>query len=278
MATSVNTVKVPLFSRTYRNVDEVVLTDDGALQYNGFIDDAGGINVRPGEVLAVDTTRRIDSLYSWPENYIVSIEEGSVVLYSVSGNTLVPAFTAASMSYSPTVPVICCNDSSRVFMAGGGKINYVSNVGIVTELADTDAPSTVSHVAFLDGYILAISGSKLYWSDIPTDTSWSALSFATAEGNPDSIVAMVVLQRQIYLIGTVSTEIWENDGSSPFARIPGGMLEVGCVAPYSVVRLDSSLIWLGHNRYFVRFEGRSVEKISSTVFWSLAFEVMPLIS
>ena len=43
------TAELPIFSPTFKNVDDIVLSDQAALQYNGFIDDLGGINVRPGE-------------------------------------------------------------------------------------------------------------------------------------------------------------------------------------------------------------------------------------
>lgn len=258
------TVPIPLFTKVYKNVDESVLTEDAALQYNGFIDEKGGVNGRPGEVLAVNATRRIDGIFAWPEtDLILSAEENKAVIRSISGETLTTLYTS-SLTFAPGNPVMFASDGFSVFMAGGGKLNYIGATGTLTELGDADAPTTVTHVIYLDGYIIAIDGTnKFFWSDANLGGTWQALSFASAEANPDVIKAMHIVQRQIYFLGTVTTEIWENDGSSPFSRIPGGLIEVGCGAAYSVVRHDNSLMWLSHTRQFVRFSGLDVEFISS---------------
>ncbi len=258
------TVPIPLFTRSYKNADESVLVDDAAIQYNGFIDQLQGLNIRAGEVLAVNTAKRNDGLFMWPDkNFIISVNERAVTLHTVLGDTLVTAFSVGSVTFTGSNIVSFCSDGTKVFMAGGGKINYVSVTGVVTELADADAPNNVTHVAFLDGYILAINGDgKFYWSNIPTNTDWSVLDFASAEANPDNTKSLHVVQRQIYILGTISTEIWENDGDTPFSRIPGGLIEVGCIAKYSPIKRGNSLMWLSHTRQFVEFTGTDVKFIS----------------
>lgn len=258
------TLPIPLFTRSYKNLDQSTLTDDAAVQYNGFIDELGGINIRPGEVLAANYLKRNDGLYMWPDkNFIVSVDNGSVSLSQVSGETLVQTYNKGSVSYAAGTITIFCNDTNYVFMAGGGRINYVDQSGNVSEISDSDAPTGVTHVAFLDGYILAINQTgRFFWSDIPTDTDWSSLSFASAEANPDIIRSLFVVQRQIFLIGTVTTEIWENDGTTPFSRVPGGLIEMGCAAKYSPVKFGDSLVWLNHDREFVQITGTNVKLIS----------------
>lgn len=259
------TLPAPLFNKVYKNANGVVLTDEAARQYNGFLERLGGVSIRPGEVLAINPAARNDGLYMWPDkNYIVCVDNGNVHLRTVSGQTLVNAFAHGVATFPTGVPVIFCNDANTVFMAAGGKINYVSTVGLVTELLDTDAPTNVTHVAFIDGYILANNGDgKLYFSNIPTTTDWSALDFASAEGNPDKIQGIYVVQRQIFLIGTISTELWENDGTTPFSRVPGGLIEMGCAAKYSPIKFGDSLMWLNHDWEFVQFTGTNVKLISS---------------
>lgn len=260
------TLPIPLFTRSYRNADESVLTDDAAIQYNGYIDELGGLNIRPGEVEAVTTNAATTGLYMWPDkNFIVSCNAEAVRLRTVSGETLVTAYPAVGVGLNSGNPVSFANNSDYVFMASGGPINYINATGTIAQITDADAPAAVTHIAYLDGYILAIDGTtgKFYWADVNAPTSWSALSFATAEANPDVVKALHVVQRQIYLIGTVTTEFWYNDGVSPFSRIEGGVIEVGCAAKYSVVRHDNSLIWLSHTRQFVRFTGTQTQFISS---------------
>jgi len=258
------TVPMPLFSRVYKNTDGSVLNDDAAVQYNGFLDELGGLSIRPGEVLAINTGDRNDGLYMWPDkNYIVCVDNGNATLRSVSGQTLTTTHGTGAVDVLPGNLTIFCNDSNYVFMAGGAKISYMDDSGTIAEIADTDAPTTVTHVAYLDGYILAINGdNKFYWSNIPVTTDWDALDFASAEANPDNTVGLYVVQRQVYLLGAVTTEIWENDGTTPFSRIPGGLIETGCAAKYSPIKYGDSLLWINQDWEVVQFTGTQFKKIS----------------
>lgn len=271
------TVPIPLFSKSFKNADGSVLVDDSYLQYNGFIDLLNGLNIRPGEVLAINTAKRNDGMFMWPDkNFIVCVDEGEVTLRTVSGETLVTAFTGGSVSFTPGNPASFANNGTYVFIAGGGKIHYIDSLGVLAEIADPDAPQTVTHVGFLDGYILAINGDgKFYWANVNTPLDWAALNFASAEANPDNTQALHLVQRQIYLLGTVTTEIWENDGETPFSRIPGGLIELGCIAKYSPIKRGNSLMWLSHTRQFVEFTGTDVKFISSRYDKEIAgFEVV----
>jgi hypothetical protein len=72
-----------------------------------------------------------------------------------------------------------------------------------------------------------------------------------------------VYNREIYLFGQRSIEVWENDGTTPFSRIPGGFIQSGCSAPSAVIEDENSLYWLDENRRLVRFAGKSVERLST---------------
>ena len=58
---------------------------------------------------------------------------------------------------------------------------------------------------------------------------------------------MIVNNREAWLFGTNSIEVWYDAGTPdfPLARIQGASNEIGCVAPYSVAKLDNSVFWLG---------------------------------
>ena len=256
------TLPIPLFTRTYKNVDGSFLTDDAEEQFNGFVNEKEGVGLRPGEVLALNTGKRNDGLFTWPDkNYIVCVDETEVTLRTVSGTTLVTAFSAA-IPFSTANPIVFANYGSYVFFADGGKIKYINTSGVVAEITDPDAPTAVTHIAFLDNYILAIQGSKLYWAVVNDPTNWSALNFAGIDANPDLLKGLYVVNRQILLPGTVSMEVWENDGTTPFSRIPGGILEYGCSASYSPIQRKNTLTWLTHERQIATYTGTDVEIIS----------------
>ncbi|MGH7745123.1 MAG: packaged DNA stabilization protein, partial [Candidatus Dormibacteria bacterium] len=70
---------------------------------------------------------------------------------------------------------------------------------------------------------------------------------ATAEGAPDNLVSIASLHREVWLFGTQTIEVWDNTGAAffPFQISGGGFIEQGCVAKFSVAKLDNSMFWLG---------------------------------
>ncbi|MBL0320560.1 MAG: hypothetical protein IPP74_14890 [Alphaproteobacteria bacterium] len=142
---------IPLFTPTYKNADGSVLTDDAFVQYNGFIDGKGGLNIRPGEILAKNSGgRRNDGLFHWPDkNLIVSIDEGYVSLNEVDTTQtefLVEKFPAATVTFGHGSNVTSfATDGDFVYMAAGGRINYVNSSGVIAEITDTEAPDRVTH-------------------------------------------------------------------------------------------------------------------------------------
>lgn len=104
-------------------------------------------------------------------------------------------------------------------------------------------------VTYLDGYFIYNEpGTQKIWvTSLLDGTSVDPLDFASAEGSPDSVQAVIANNGQLWVFGTESVEVWYNTGSSdfPFSRIQGAFNEIGCAAPYSVCKLSNTLFWLG---------------------------------
>jgi hypothetical protein len=272
------TVKVPLFSPVYRNVDKTELNDKSYELIDGYLDELGYNVRRPGLALALDlgygTNFPIEGLFWWPQKSLaLALCNNIVFKLTYPGSTLTAANITTNGPGSQATPTFTVGVDSNVsapvlygLMAAGGAIIQSNGTGVVTSnfatLADADAPTVVTHVDFIDGYVLATTGKGMFqYADVNAPTTWSALSYATAMRNPDILKALKVFNRQIFLIGQVSTEIWENDGVSPFAPTPGGFLEYGTLSPNSVVASSNGLYWLDHNRHFVVFRGGTIDKV-----------------
>lgn len=102
-------------------------------------------------------------------------------------------------------------------------------------------------VEFYDGYFVFAKPftTLFYWSD-PFATTFNALNFASKSGNADPIAGIAVIQRQLWLIGTQTSEIWTDVGGTvTFQRLQGPYIEMGCAAPQSICKSDSgSLFWI----------------------------------
>jgi hypothetical protein len=104
-------------------------------------------------------------------------------------------------------------------------------------------------VQYLDGYVLVneVGTQRFWWSALLDAGTWPALNFSAADARPDLLTTLFVDHREIYLLGTQSTEIWQSTGNSlaPFARSSAIFLEQGCEARNSVAALDNTLFFLG---------------------------------
>jgi hypothetical protein len=153
-------------------------------------------------------------------------------------------------------------------MANGGPMVYTTLAGPLTTVADADAPTQVSHVAYMDGYILAnnlnsASNQYIQFSAINDLTTWAALDTFKAEGEPDAVVAFQEGFRELLLLGRRSVEFWVNDGTTPFSRLPGAVQSFGTEAPYSLARVGGTWMWLDHERRMVTMQGRQVQRVST---------------
>lgn len=127
-----------------------------------------------------------------------------------------------------------------------------------------------THCAFLDGYLITNEPGtgRFHWSNLYT-VSFDPLSVATAEGAPDALRALIVIHRELWLLGARTTEVWTSTGAAdnPFQRVPGAFLHQGIAAPHSVSRVGETLCWLAENdegqRIVVQAQGYQLQRISS---------------
>ena len=175
------------------------------------------------------------------------------VAYVVSGSE----FYSLSTSYTATLigtvsgsgPVSMADNGTQIFIACN-PLSYIYNVStaVFAQITDVDFPGAGS-VGYLDGYfVFNEPDSQKFWvTSLLDGTSVDPLDFASAEGYPDNVIALIVDHREIFLFGTTSVEVWYDAGTPdfPLARIQGAFMEVGCEAAYSVAKLDNSVFWLG---------------------------------
>jgi hypothetical protein len=94
-------------------------------------------------------------------------------------------------------------------------------------------------------------------------------NFSSKDGAPDNLVTLIVDHREIYLLGETSSEVWVDQGTSPFpfTRIPGTSTQHGIVAPFSMARLGNSFAYLSKNNrgtaQIVQMNGYVPERIST---------------
>lgn len=194
------------------------------------------------------------------------------VLYTVSRNRL---YSVDASGTTVDLGNIGTNQTGLVTMADNGTQLVVVNdndgyvfdkdTSNITKITDPAFQKSTA-VNYLDGYHIfaKINSDQFFISGLRDPLSYDALDFATAEGEPDNLVNIAVNSRQLYLCGSETIEVWYNSGADfPFDRLSGAYIAKGLAAKHSIVKLDNTLFWLGHDKKVYRLEGLSARRIST---------------
>lgn len=205
----------------------------------------------------------------------------------------------------PTFPVLGLhNNKGRVFAVTPSKMYEIFNDGSFKELGDVDLKGRVvmedngvqvvvvdgfkgfyydgrdqkvkqitdeafypaSTVTYQDGYFLFDrKGTGQFFISELLDVAFDPLDFATAEGQPDNLVAVLSDHREIFLFGTETIEVWYNSGASdfPFERNQGAFIEKGCAARYSVAKQNNTVYFIGSDLMVYQMTGYTPVRISN---------------
>lgn len=173
--------------------------------------------------------------------------------YVVSGDTLYRLDSSWNAVAKGTVggsgPVSMADNGTQLFIAANPQ-GYIYNAStdVFQQITDPDFPGAGT-VGYIDGYFTfnEPNSQKIWVTQLLDGTSVDPLEFASAEGNPDNVVAVFVDHREVWVFGTNSTEVWYDAGllDFPLTRIQGAFNELGCAAPYSIAKMDNQVYWLG---------------------------------
>ena len=162
-------------------------------------------------------------------------------------------------------------------IAGGGRMQEVELSSDPSANFELDAP-LASHVVANSLRLVANNTqsdlTKVSFSDISQGTldlsghrDWTVAidgpGFFTAEARPDNVVAIGESTNEIFVWGQTNLEVFAPDSTFVFSR--AASREVGCLAPYSVVKGESEWYWLDHLRRFVVSDGRSLGFIGEQI-------------
>lgn len=107
-------------------------------------------------------------------------------------------------------------------------------------------------IAFIEGWlILNQPGTRTFYTTGPTPYTliFPGLFFALKDSSTDNLVTLQENNRELWLVGERTSEVWFNAGGANFAfqRIPGVGPQIGCSAVASITRCGQSLVWLAKN-------------------------------
>jgi hypothetical protein len=237
------------------------------------------LEVQPGDDrarVAIYGTPGLDLFASFGETPVRGIYQRNDLIYAVHRGTFYEvnnsAVKTAKGTISTTTGRVYMWDNGSQLLVTDGTAGYIYDfvADTFTQIVDADYPGAKT-VTWQDGYFIVNppDTSQFYVSDINDGEVWDALDFASAESNPDNLVAVIADNSTLYLFGAVSTEFWTNSGAQdfPFSRISGGSTEWGCAAINSICKYDNTLAFLAKNRMgeviVAKMNGYTPQRISN---------------
>lgn len=198
------------------------------------------------------------------------IEKHGSLHYAIVGSTVYSfnGITPTSIGTIGTSAGRCTmifNDNDEIMISDGATLYWYDGVTLAS--VDNAAGFVPGNLSYLNGYgIVNEAGTDVFYVTGANDFSIiDPLDFATAESNPDPLQTTFTDHNEIWLIGTETTEIWQDVGGSdfPFQAITTAKIERGTLAPYSVAADDNTVIYYGSDGVVYRFEGYRPMRIST---------------
>lgn len=220
--------------------------------------ETGGIEGKDQLILLPTPGLKDFSDVAGADSVVRGLIEHQGTLYAVVDNTFYSINSAGTATSEGTLTT----NSSRVQMAaiddeifivdGTNGYRYVISSDTFSQITDVDFPSGTTSVTSQDGFIIVreASGNRFYISSVNDGSAWNALDFASKEGAPDNLKAVVSNSRQLWLFGERTTEVWVNTGSAsfPFQRLSDVFIDWGAVSEHAITPLDNTLFWLAQSR------------------------------
>lgn len=231
---------------------------------------------KSGEQMSLVPTPGLTSLLTIANTPIRGMKFASNgVLYVVASNKLYSvssawAATELGTLNTDTGTVSMADNGTHLFIVDGTN-GYTLLFSGPTFAVVVDADfQPADQVTFQDGYfIFNQSGEGIFFISGLNDVTFDSTDFQTVEANPDDLVGLISVKQQLFLFGERTTEVYYNSGNAdfPFERIQGAVIDVGCLAPFSIQNVQGRLLWLGGdetgNGVVYMMNGYQAERVST---------------
>lgn len=186
------------------------------------------------------------------------------ISYFVSGEFLYRQDQFGTIELCDDGPVVTGsvgNDGNSVHFASNTTQTILTSAGKVFVLegleltAVATPPWTIAvDCSYLDGFFIVLdddgapTGGQFFITDDPF--TWDALDFSNAPSSNNKLRAIFVDHEELWIFGTIVTQVFYNNGNADFPFVPNqsGVVMQGIESKDSVQQLDNTLFWLGRNQ------------------------------
>lgn len=199
-------------------------------------------------------------------------------LYGVVANKLYLispgwVFTELGTLFTFVDQVYMIDNGISLVVTDGSDVIYTVNLAtnVFSILNFIDGVLQTDRVDFIDTFLVFNhTNTREFYSSLsniiaPFDPTYVAQKTAF----PDNLISLCVVNRQIWLLGALTSEVWYDTGGQdfPFAIVPGIFVPYGTCAENSVARHGDMLFWLSQdkdgNREVVLGQNYQAKRIST---------------
>jgi hypothetical protein len=227
------------------NSGPVIIRDNGAGGYVVFVDGPYGYYYRIAGA-GITTFTGTPTIGSVTLPYSGSLNSALIVGSVLSGTGIAVGATITAISASLGQITM-----SAAATSSPGAVTISVALAVFGRFLDAGFYGA-DRVAFIDGWLLFNKpGTQTFYTNSPVSYTllFDPLFFALKDTSSDNLLTLMENNREAWLIGERTSEIWFDGGGAQFAfqRIPGAAPQVGCSAKHSIARLGSEIVWLARN-------------------------------
>jgi hypothetical protein len=181
--------------------------------------------------------------------------------------------TIVANSRTPPQLMIASGGHGYIFDTGTGILSQITGGIVSPDLNPYPGQFLGSTMcAFLDTYFIALTPDSRSFQISQVDNdgmTWDANDVSANLGSADKIKAIITDHEYLYLAGSKRMAVYCNTGAAgfPFTPVPGAFIEVGIRAPYSIQRIDNTIMFYGENEHgagsVYRMEGFAPRRVST---------------
>ena len=166
-------------------------------------------------------------------------------------------------------------DYSFTYLAVCSSYNFFLYDGTnFSQVTDPDLGPVIDFI-WVDGYFMTTDGTSLVVTELNNPFEVNPLKYGSSEVNPDPILSVKKINDEPYALNRYTIEVFQNIGGDlfPFQRIPGALIQKGCLGTYTncifMERLaflggglnESISVWSGKNGETTKLSTREIDQI-----------------
>jgi len=180
--------------------------------------------------------------------------------FAVVGQSLYEIFVDGTGTSMGAMSNLAAGSNCKVYMEinGNGQLMIMDpnaayyltlSTDVLAQITDVDFPGGKT-LTYSDGYaIISDNDGRVSFSELNDVSNWVGDSVFTPTFKSDSVKAVSAFREEIYCFGDETTEIYINDGSTPFVRQSRTSMYYGIAAPHSLATWHGGFFFLGSSRF-----------------------------